>query len=129
MAKMPTTRRGRYLWYQERYKRRKRWCQAHRRRGTAAGRRQFTRERDRSGLQWQAPKNVKKIGPPIYYPFTNWTWELIPAGGNGKPPIWRQTGGWFSLYLQDRWHFAFIGAVRRRMKRYPRVKHLPLAYP
>lgn len=126
---LPTTRRGRYLYYQARYRKRLAMAKNRRRRGTAAGHHLTQRERDLSGLVKQAPKRSPKIvgafADPNYYADV----EYRESTGWGVPPVWALIGDAPLLVVVHRDHFAAVGAVKRRMRRVPRLRRLPMKYP
>lgn len=126
MAIMPTTRKGRYDFYQRRYQRRRRRLHNRKRRLSGEPKHLYGRERDASGAAWQAPRRWPlKVAWQAFPRTFNYFVYIPPTVNPLRPPIWRLTETYIK-YASQRVHKRVLGVHRRRMKVVKRLHNYPL---
>ncbi len=125
MTNKVTTRRERYLFYRKRKALRAYKVRNKRRRGKPKSGKRGSMERDLTQLTYMPPKKYPHVvgwGWKTYYP-VEVTYKK--AGGSDDPPTWTYVPTpYWTEYLRKN-HKAGAGALIRRLKAWPRLKHLP----
>lgn len=130
LGPMPTTRRGRFLFYKARQRRRwKRLQQRHPSRGGPVNETPGAHPTSRAIDHSEATKQMQRSYPkrPVYSDNNGaetWGWRVRPQrcvfGVLDSPPTVYLTAGGFTHP-----HLPVIGYVEKRLKWLPRLKHLP----
>lgn len=124
--KQPTTRRGRFLYYKRRYRNRQLQIKNRRRRPGAKSHKETCYERDTSAIPYQAAKRPRKLGNGPIYPLGFTQLVYIKSEGRKRPPLVYMVPGVFLSDKAIRLHRVYVGWMQRRVKKIPRLKHLPV---
>lgn len=123
MAKMPTTRYERFLFFKARAQRRLQRCRVRRRNPNREDSHSGVQEREIRFLPYQAVKKYPKIVGATVEAIPGVPWLKDEREGSGLPPLWK-IDLVFGVPQAKKHHRRAIGAVERRVKRCPRLKHL-----
>ena len=123
--KMPTTRRGRYLYFRARMQRRLALIRKRHFRRPAGLLQIGHKGYDLSGFGFQAPKSYPRVvgaDPTQTGPFGG---EVLPANEERPFPVAKSPPGTDAEIVTQLKHRQAIGYHKRRVLRVPRVKHVP----
>jgi hypothetical protein len=124
--KIPTTRRGRFLYYKFKYQRRMIKLERRRRYNRPARDGTRNRERDVSGLQYQPERPSALPGNGPLWPLGFTVGVYRKGKGRGFPPVFTFLPGSYWGDKHRLQHHRHIGFIQRRVLKIPRLKHLPV---
>lgn len=125
---MPTTRRGRYLFYRKRSRLRRERHKTKRRKPGPKCKRPGGRERDLSMCRYQYPSKIRFTA---YYPLIDnmdVEYVYVRSGGRKRPPHFYVTGSAYWVAEILKFHPESLGVIQRRVKVIPHLRKLPFRW-